>query len=344
VNGVDANHPSADRRGSRRAILGLGAIVSVVAMAGVAVSLLNPSHVTSSAPVTGLGFSVAYDAASRQVVLFGGLDSAGAIWLWDGGRWTQASPSGGPSGVSGAAAAYDPASRMVMLFGGSVGPRGASDNATWAWNGTSWRLLSNGLGGAPPGEGAQMAWDSATNEMVLVTNAETATGAETWSWSGSGWTRQLRGDLSISVSADVMAYDPKSRSLLLVSPVSPYSGNSLTLSWQGSTWHQLDATGPEIEGLALDPQRNALIGCGIAIYSVASKVQASCWEWTGDSWFQIDAAVPPPASRQMMIEDEVADAGHARVLMFGWLVRAIPGQPQPLHIWSWDGGVWTQRA
>ena len=86
---MDANHPSADRRGSRRAILGLGAIVGVVAVAGIAVSLLRAPLVASpapgatagfSGPVTGLGFSVAYDAASHQVVLFGGLDSAGTTW------------------------------------------------------------------------------------------------------------------------------------------------------------------------------------------------------------------------------------------------------------------------
>ena len=189
-----------------------------------------------------------------------------------------------------------------------------------------------------------MAWDSATQEMVLVTEAETGTGAETWTWNGNGWTRETLGGLSVSVAGDVMAYDPTGRALLLVTPASPDNRNSLALTWTGSTWRLLDNNGPALEGMAVDPQLNVLIACGTATYSETSAVQASCWEWATSRWLQLDQAVPPPDSRQVMIEKEVEDVDHARVLMFGWLTRAIPGRPQPLHIWSWHGGVWTLLA
>jgi len=347
---VEAENPNANPHSSRRAGLGLVAVAGLVAVVGLAVALAH--HPTTSVappgftgPVVGLGFSVAYDAAADQVVVFGGLNSADTTWLWNDARWTRASPRNSPQGRSGAATAYDPMTQMVMLFGGSLAP-GKSANDTWAWDGTTWLQLNSDGTRPPAGQGAAMAWDSATDEMVLVTDAETGTGTETWTWTwnGNGWTRQTRGDLSVSVFGDVMAYDPVGRALLLVSPVSPDNGNSLALSWNGSMWRPLASDGPELEGMAVDPQLKALVACGTATYSEASAVQASCWEWTTTSWLQLHQAVPLPDSRQVMIEMEVEDVNHARVLMFGWLIRAIPGSPQPLHIWWWHGGVWKLLA
>jgi hypothetical protein len=189
-----------------------------------------------------------------------------------------------------------------------------------------------------------MAWDSTTSQMVLVTDAEVGTGAETWTWDGIRWERQTQGDLSVSVFGDVLAYDPDSHSLLLVSPISADSEKSLTLTWNGARWRLLATDAPPIEGMALDPLARVLIGCGNATYSEETNVQSSCWEWTGSAWTEIQQAVPPPDSRQVVIEVEVSDVDHDRILMFGWLISAIPGQPQPLHIWWLDDGSWTQLA
>jgi hypothetical protein len=234
-------------------------------------------------------------------------------------------------------------SQLVMLFGGSLAS-GKSADDTWAWDGTTWLQLKSDATRPPPGAGALMAWDNATLQMVLVTEAEKGTGAETWTWNVSGWTRQPHGDLSVSVSGAVMADEPTGEALLLATPVSPDNGIGLTLQWTGSTWRLLDSDGPELEGMAADPQRNVLTACGTATYSAATTVQASCWEWATASWRRLDEAAAPPDSRQVIIEMEVDDVDDARLLMFGWLNRAIPGQPQPLHIWWWDDGGWTLLA
>jgi hypothetical protein len=349
---VEADIPTPNRR---RAALGLATVVGLVAAGGLAISLTQhprkvvppaPSSSPAAAftgPVIGLGFSVAYDVATQQVVVFGGLDSGDHTWLFDGHEWTLVNPGTSPAGRSGAAAAYDPATKTVMLFGGSLGP-GLSANDTWGWNGTTWQDL-DAVGIRPPaGEGAQMAWDNATGEMVLVTDAETTTGAETWAWDAGNWVRAGLGDLTVSVSGDVLAYDPTTQTVLLVSPVSPDNGDSLALSWDGLSWRLLDENGPEIQGLALNPQIHTLLGCALATYSASFGVQDSCWEWTGARWIQLQAGVPPADSRQLMVEDEVADPDSSQVLMFAWLTRAIPGQPQPLHVWSWGGKVWTPLA
>lgn len=184
---VEADTPTPDRR---RAALGLFAVVGLVAAGGLAVALAqHPASIGPTAPLTipepdpviGLGFSVAYDAAAQEAVVFGGLDGDARTWLFDGHEWTTVHPATSPASRSGAVEAYDPQSRQVMLFGGSLAPVKSADD-TWAWDGSTWEELDSGVGGPPFGQGAQMAWDTAIGQMVLVTDADTAGGAETWTW------------------------------------------------------------------------------------------------------------------------------------------------------------------
>ena len=181
-----------------------------------------------------------------------------------------------------------------------------------------------------------MAWDDAVGEMLLVTDAGTLNKSETWTWAATHWQRQASGDLGISVFGDAMAYDPLSNALLLISPSTPDNQHSSTMSWNGSRWRVLISDGPEVDGIALDPQANALLACGTPTYSELFAVDADCWQWTGTGWLPIQTAVPP-----VPVKSEVADLDHARILMFGWLVPATQGQPQPVQVWSWDGTIWT---
>ena len=193
---MDAEHPTGNQRDTRRAALRLVAVAAVVAVAGVAFSLLPHAKTVppvatiaptlpplTPAPVIGLGFSVAADPAAHAIVVFGGLNSGDRTWLLNDQSWTLAHPRSSPADRSGAAAAYDPATKMVMLFGGTLAA-GKGANDTWGWNGTTWRRLDSGSNGPPAGQGAQMAWDATAGDMVLVTNGETMNTAET-SVSGS---------------------------------------------------------------------------------------------------------------------------------------------------------------
>jgi hypothetical protein len=181
-------------------------------------------------PVSAFGFSVADDPAIHRVLLFGGVDSYDQTWLWDGSRWSRASPRISPLGRFQAAAAYDPETKVVMLFGGRLAA-GRIVNDTWAWSGASWRELDTGGGSGPPGEGALMAWDNATRAMVLLTPAPHATGGQTWMWSGSHWLRQANGEPPPTPIAGEMAFDPSSNSLLFVSALSPPLGAGTT-TWR----------------------------------------------------------------------------------------------------------------
>ena len=92
---------------------------------------------------------MAYDAATSQVVLFGGLNASfsemGDTWTWNGTNWTQQSPPLSPGARDGVGMAYDPALGQVLLFGGESSESGPYLNDTWEWNGSSWTTVPPGF-------------------------------------------------------------------------------------------------------------------------------------------------------------------------------------------------------
>ncbi len=89
--------------------------------------------------------SMAYDPATGQMVLFGGMGIGGSYlddtWTWNGTTWTQQYPATSPSARDGASMAYDPATGQMVLFGGDAVSSSNLDD-TWTWNGTTWTQLS----------------------------------------------------------------------------------------------------------------------------------------------------------------------------------------------------------
>src|SRR5580658_7534741 len=72
--------------------------------------------------------AMAYDSAHGQVVLFGGTNGYGGIyitaqalddtWLWDGSNWTGKTPQTVPPARAGHSMAYDATHGQVVMFGG----------------------------------------------------------------------------------------------------------------------------------------------------------------------------------------------------------------------------------
>jgi hypothetical protein len=91
---------------------------------------------------------MAYDGVHGNVVLFDTWGSGQQTLTWDGGNWTQQSPTNslfvwGGEAIAGyfvwggeAMAGY-PATHSVLPFGGS---RGILDlnGSNWTWNGSNW--------------------------------------------------------------------------------------------------------------------------------------------------------------------------------------------------------------
>jgi hypothetical protein len=161
--------------------------------------------------------SMAYDPATRQLVLFGGVGPAHNshalkdTWTWNGHNWTQASPVTSPSARFLPSMAYDAAQGGLVLFGG-VGPFGSQPNVilpgTWAWNGTVWTKLSPAT--SPPDRaGASMVYDQATGQDVLfggIGGPKTILG-DTWAWDGSTWNQVTTASSPPQREFPAMAYD-----------------------------------------------------------------------------------------------------------------------------------------
>ncbi|MGP8061009.1 MAG: kelch repeat-containing protein, partial [Acidimicrobiales bacterium] len=80
---------------------------------------------------------MAYDSATGQTVLFGGLDANGATladtWTYNGTTWTKQYPATSPPARAYASMAYDAAIGQMVLFGG-LDASGNTLGDTWTYN------------------------------------------------------------------------------------------------------------------------------------------------------------------------------------------------------------------
>lgn len=246
---------------------------------GTAWSQANPA----TSPSARFGSSAAYDAASGQLLLFGGgnesisIDSDSNVstsfsvqsdtWSWSGSTWSQLHPASSPPGRVAAAAAYDPAHKQIVLFGG-VDSGTSSLGDTWVWNGTTWTQLHPAT--SPPARSdASLAYDATTKRLILFggLDSDQVPLGDTWAWDGTNWT-QLSPAQSPSARADhAMASDPAVGGVVLYGGVDVDSDSlSDTWLWNGSGWTALSATGSpgplDSAAMAYDAQTTQLVLVG----------------------------------------------------------------------------------
>ncbi|MBB5057374.1 N-acetylneuraminic acid mutarotase [Granulicella aggregans] len=140
--------------------------------------------------------AMAFDAASGQVVMFGGVgytSSAplGDTWVWNGSNWKQIVTAHKPPARFLHSMAYDPVNQKVVMFGGDGGVKILND--TWLWNGSDWLPAPKQI--TPPDfyTAAGMAYSSTLRKMVLF-SGHTWNGARSgtpsynsWTWDGNQW-------------------------------------------------------------------------------------------------------------------------------------------------------------
>lgn len=328
---------------------------------------------STGGPPIRLNFGLAYDSNRGVTVLFGGMDSFGDTWEWDGNAWALKS-STGPSPGSGTAMAYDSDRNVTVLFRGgstwewdgttwtlrsSTGPE-ARDGAvmtydsdrgvsvlfgggtlavkafadTWEWDGTTWTLrTSNG----PTERGSTaMAFDSARGVCILYAGAGELD--DTWEWDGTTWTLRTNTGPPV-LFQHKLAYDNVADRVLLFGGLGPdiYQPRNHTL-WEsdGASWSRLGSFGPfgrSAPAVAFDNNRGVLVVFG---GRASSGLMSDTWEWDGISWTQ--RAVSGPSARAL--GDMVFDSVRNVCVLFG----GGTGNPIPLQdTWEWDGNSWTER-
>src|ERR1019366_1574692 len=75
----------------------------------------------TTSPTLRAGASLAYDASSSQMVLFGGYNGSSYLqdtWTWSGTTWTALAPAAKPSAREESSFGYDTSTSQMILFGG----------------------------------------------------------------------------------------------------------------------------------------------------------------------------------------------------------------------------------
>lgn len=194
--------------------------------------------------------AMVFDQTRGNTVVFGGCRSydcagaAGDTWTYDGDNWTrvcwpgctpgECSCDAMPAPRGELASFYDPFLGEVIVFGGHNGATVYDD--TWAWNGTTWRLVPTPT--RPAGRLlAQVATNTGTGQTMLLggrttprTDPSNTNLSDTWFWSNGSWSlASASGGPGSGAWALVFDHDSGQYSSLFM----PSTQRQL---WNGSSW------------------------------------------------------------------------------------------------------------
>jgi hypothetical protein len=210
--------------------------------------------------------AIAYDGATKQLVLFGGSNggtSYNDTWTWDGSDWTQLHPAHSPP--LGGFMVYDAALSELVLF---------NRDEQWIWSGTDWTEESGGYGYYVPGS---IAYDPATKEVIGFGGYDDEDYDDwTFMWDGTGWTFLDPAHAPKQRAGSAMAYDPAMGRVLL------WGGRSYhdTWTWTGTDWKRLNPAHYPVFGcgeMASDPANGQVV-----LFSCSG----STWTWSHSDWHQ----------------------------------------------------------
>jgi hypothetical protein len=289
------------------------------------------------------GHSLAYDASTQRVVMFGG-ESGDAtdplptsLWAWDGTRWTCLA-SDGPPGRRDAFLGYDVARRRLVLFGGRVmesGRRMRFLRDTWEWDGQRW-TQSDTAGPAPRIHGA-MAYDAVRRALVIHGGG----GADdilrdTWQWDGARW-REVPLRAPEGSIGDALMPTPRGVAFLIVTPDNapgcPSGFRGSIFEPKGDTLIQIIGSGP---GPCISPIAPVTAAPeGFLLYTGWNKDEpALSWTWSAGAWHRSTSAPTRRRGTSMAYDEQ-----RRRVVLFGGDDdTGLLGDT-----WEWDGRKWSDR-
>src|SRR5262249_34001120 len=133
--------------------------------------------------------AMAFDAARREIVLFGGYTNGPLMndtWTYDGVDWHQENPAHPPAARMLHSMSYDPVRQRVLMVGGTTPPAPPEPDERWEWNGRVWLQV------APPTHTniamAAMAFDPVRQQMLRFGGSIDVTPiSETRAWDGTQW-------------------------------------------------------------------------------------------------------------------------------------------------------------
>jgi RHS repeat-associated protein len=206
---------------------------------------LHPAH----SPPPLMAATMAYDAATGQLVLYGGTCRAAsdpgcdatftstATWVWSGSDWSQQAPVQNPSRTSfDDRMAFDPDTGTIVLDVPNTNP-----HTIFTWDGGTWTPHP------APELGAflvnAVAYDTVTHSVLAQGNNCVSGHAicdvqATWSWDGQSWSQLQVPQPAVRYVDWAMAYDRTSRQLVVFGGFEQSTGTDVntTYTFDGHTW------------------------------------------------------------------------------------------------------------
>ncbi len=248
------------------------------------------------------------------------------------------------------ASTWDAASNELLVFGGMGPPPAAASNATWAYAGDAWHLLSTT--GSPSARSyAAMAYDPALGAVVLFGGYDTSLESylnDTWTFSNDTWTEESAAVAPAPRIGESFTYDPSSGALILFGgdrvnsssfPVSLSPVND-TWSFTARGWSPLSTpTAPSPRAFAQTTTYPPADGVLLFGGTGGSAQFNDTWTFSNGTWTPKPAAsAPPPLSAGLAAWDPVG--GYA--VLTGGTGGTSSGFPT--GTWGYLNGSWRSIA
>lgn len=282
---------------------------------------------------------MAYDSASSQMVLFGGAGSTflNDTWVWNGTNWSNVTPgTGNPPARRNLSMAYDAAANQVVMFGGNANTVGnnVTYGDTWLWNGSSWSQANSSTNPVAR-TGAAMAYDPATQQVILFGGADNNGNElnDTWAWNGSNWSQVTTSVSPSGRDGASMVYDTALGELILFGGFNGGFAND-SWAWNGTAWIPLSPANTAPSGRLGPAMAYDATLAQIVIFggTASSGLVGDTWVMTGTSngtlaWTQVATA---PSART--VSAMAWDPAQGLVLMFSG-----EGSTNVDDTWTWAG-------
>lgn len=290
---------------------------------------------TTGGPTITTSSAMAYDAARRTAVHFGGSSTLGTsdqTWEYDR-TWSQRQPVNRPLARWGAGMCYDSARQRTVLFGGISASR-VIQRDTWEWDGTDWVRRTPAT--SPPAvAGFAMAYDSARSRCVLFGGSVTAGySTETWEWDGTNWTRRTPATSPTGREQHALAFDSARGKTVLFGGITNTTEHDDTWEWDGTTWTQaLPATRPRARrshAMAYDIARARTVMTS-GRYGLGTTPIYDTWVWDGSTWAASSLNAPSPGH---FASPAAYDSARRRTVLVG------PSQIASV-LWEYGDTTWS---